>query len=257
MSRKNLHDLSREEWLRAAARPGDNNSTAYSDEFSRRAVKGLEYAQGSKSLEAALERLDRHTEQRANAGAPTRRRPAPRWLAIAASLLVIVCAALFVWNDTEAPSTLFEEYFEPIPSAIPLTGNLRTQEETGQNLKRKALREYENEAYEPAIDNFQQYLTLQPKDNAVRLYLGIALLAKGQSRRAVDQLATVCQSPPAESYRFPALWYLALAYLQLDESRQSMEYLEELSNQSQSTFYRNKAENLLQAMLARGDGATI
>jgi predicted Zn-dependent protease len=257
MKNKDLHDLTREEWLRHAGRPSEKDAAQYQDEFSRRAVKGLRYAKSSDALKDALHRLDKYAEQKTKGSAKAGRRLplVPRWLSIAAGLLVVVTAALFIWTDTQQPpASLFEEHFAPIGSAIPLTGNLRTTE-AERDLKRSALREYENGQYPASIEKFQQYLELQPEDHAVRLYYGIALMADGRSGVAAGQLETVYHRPPTENYRYPAGWYLALAHLQLDEPEQAIRYLKDLANQTQSTFYRNEAESLLQAIPSRG-GAT-
>lgn len=255
MSDKNSHDLSREEWLRRAGQTNSGENNSYQDEFSRRAVEGLRYANSRESLQEALQRLDRYAGQKTQSSGNTARRRSlvPRWLGLVAGVLLIVAAAIFVWTDAPHPSpSLFEEYFAPIPSAIPLTGNLRNPEK-GYDLKQRGLQDYENEQYAEAIEKFQQYLTSNSEDNGLRLYLGIALLAEGQSNTAAEELEIAYHQPQSENYRYPALWYLALAHLQLDEPQQAVLYLKDLAMQTQNTFYREQAEKLLEAISSRDD----
>lgn len=220
------------------------------DDHARRAFRGLQRFESPQALEASLCRLDQRFEGRLRQGdRPSLFRRIPASLRIAASILILlVPAAAWFLLRQPAPvnsSYLFDQYFSPTPSAIPLSGALRGPEKP-RDLKRQAINAYEATDYEKAIADFEAYLRQQPDDTEVRFYFGIALLARRQAPQAIDQLQMVYRQPPRPSYRPAAAWYLGLAYIQNGQEQQGAQYLEELAKANDNDYHQQAVKLLKQ-----------
>jgi len=242
--------LSREEWLRLAARKAAVEPEGY-DAFSRDAIKGLQYVQDEEQLRAALKQLDKRVDGLAGAGkAPPAKRRNHSFLIKAlatAAILLFAMGVFHVYHD-QPPSIeqLYTEYFEAVGSAIPQTGLRKTglPDNTLQH-KQLALQDYERRAYLPAIDHFTTYLHEVPDDAEMRFYFGVALMGAGRFPEAESQLERVLRETTKPTYRTGCRWYLALTALRQDRPDQARAYLERLiENSDADSSYRRKARQL-------------
>lgn len=250
--------LPREEWLRQARTGPVDRPT--DDDFSRRAVRGLGYAESEPALRQSLDRIDSAISRfvQATPGPARSRfffRLNPR-LRVAATVALILALAAVVRLFFSAPSdqALFTQYFEPIESAVPLTGNLRNAV-SPTDLKDQALRLYDGRQFREAAPLLADYLARHPDDEPVRLCYGITLLATRQWEAAVGQLERIAQSGTEPAFGHTAGWYLALGYLRSGDRMRAAEVLRTLTGPDGSRTYGARAETLLKK-LGAGDANT-
>lgn len=235
--------LTKKDWLHYARSKQTPETDCFDNEFSRRALKGLQYVQNEREARRALSNLENRV---AKATQPQNRR-FPLWLRLAAAVLLFLIPASVLWLDIDngpAANHTFAHHFEPIPSAIPLSGGLRA-EEAALNLKKSALLEYENKIYGSANEKFNRYLKASPDDHPVRFYYGISLLADDRPEAAIRELEVVSRQKKHNQYHYPAIWYLSLAHLKTNQTGIAEKYLGMLAEQTQSPHYQKKAEQLL------------
>jgi tetratricopeptide (TPR) repeat protein len=177
-------------------------------------VAGLEWREGfAKSAETVLFRVRARTAAAVTEAAarrpaaPRRYRPAPRYLALAASLVVGVWGAAAYLLRPGPGEALFSRAFEPYP--VP---NALVRGPSGGGGSSKALALYEAGDYQRALAALEATLARDPNDLVGRFYAGLCQLALGRSQEAALSLERVRQLGDPE-LRTPAEWYLALAEL--------------------------------------------
>ena len=224
----NERSLSRKEMLERHRRREYQDAKNELNEFSRRALSGLQYHPEEEPLEATLNRLDRRT-----APAGGRNFTIRHLLSIAAAAAVLLAAGYFVFFQPPGNEALFAEHFDYLPSAVNSRGegqNTPSAYEEGPGLRTKALKAYEAGQYELAQSLMEKHLAENSRDAEVRLYLGILLLGEGKAEPAAGHLEATLNNLPKPTYERPAKWYLALAMLRKGETEQAKALFLELEN---------------------------
>lgn len=158
-------------------------------------------------------------------------------------ILPLVLIVLVVVNYSSKPKIenseqLFLEYFEPYPNIINPT--TRSSELDSTVSLHVALRDYELGDYELVIEKLSQLGADDQYRDEILFYKAMSLMAMNNSRDAVHNLRTMSLQSPLENQR---KWYLALAYLHLEELEEAVEVLNEII-ESQS-YYLIYAQELL------------
>lgn len=205
---------------------------------------------GQQNLEALLvvadEELDGAEEEGESQTAKLRRLPMLRWVAIAASVLLLVAVGWWVFRSPE-PQVLYTAYYEPFPNLIaPID-----KSETAESLPAKALQAYERKNYQEAVQHFealQQAANRSVTDSLVfsadeQLYYGLSLLENRQERAAIAMLNTIADDPNAR-YQQAAQWYLALAWLKVGDLDKSKVVLDLILDEPEHRYYA-KAQDLV------------
>ena len=232
--------LNRKEFLEA-----NENKQAFHEEslspFSKRALTGLSYLKDGDNTNEILNRLDQKIDQ-ANGNQKPMFFSVGRIIGLAASVLLIAMA-IFLFSNTKSDQELFATYFEPMPSAVANTGVNRGAIATA-NPKAKAFEAYEAGDFQMAIPNFRSYLDANPQDKESRFYFGLALLGEGYSAEAIKILKEINYQPPKPGYKDASSWYLALAYLQIEQRKDAESILNTLEQGNSN--YSNIAKQLLE-----------
>jgi anti-sigma factor RsiW len=176
---------------------------------------------------------------------PARRWIAPRYLPLAAMLLVGVGTAAY-FSRPSAGEALFLRHFEPYPSIQPAVRGTATATSLSA-----ALAQYERRDYRAALPALQEEVARKPEDATARFYAGMCRLALGQSRQAIDDLERVARAA-GDDLQTPAEWYLALARLRAGDPAGARKDLAQIAEGR--GFYRDQARGLL-AEVERLDGA--
>jgi tetratricopeptide (TPR) repeat protein len=205
-------------------------------------VDGIEWREGFlRSADSVRARVRARTAAAVTAATAARARarrfrPAPRFLALAATLVLGAGTAVYLGRPGPGQA-LFNRYFEPYPSNRPVVRG-----SAPADARSSALALYEAHDYSGALAAFEAGLRQEPGDAEVLFYAGLSRLAMGQAREAVRDLEQVRQRGDSE-LRAPAAWYLALAHLRgrdLAAARSQLAQVVEGGG-----FYRDRAQALL------------
>jgi tetratricopeptide (TPR) repeat protein len=204
-------------------------------------VANLEWREGFlRSADSLLERIRARTAAAATGAPPGRRRavrlrPAPQFLALAATVVVGVGAAIVLTRPGPGEA-LFQRNFEPYPSTRPVVRGDRTAGSPG------ALALYEAGDYRGALAQLEESLRRDPNDPVARFYAGVCRLALGRTQEATLDLEQVMRLG-GDDLRAPAEWYLALARLRANDPEGARAHLERIA--ASEGFYRERARALL------------
>lgn len=195
-------------------------------------IEGIEQA-GNERVKARFQQLERSKPYRRN----IRFR-----MAVAASLIVLVVAGIFLFNAlnrTDAQQ-IFASHFDPYP--VIEQGTIRGTNDGSELVQ--GLQAYEQGQYATAIDLLVPFQSANPHQTIVQFYLGLSYLANNQAERAV-----VVLRPLADNSDFAlseqATWYLGLAYLKTGATAKSTAIFDQLQKESNDPAIQNMANRIL------------
>ncbi len=132
----------------------------------------------------------------------------PKWLAYAASILIIVGITYWIYILNPSNDKLYSQYFETYPNVVePIIRN--NDGET--TIRLQAFEAYENGAYEKSAELFNGIVE-SSGDEPARFYLALSLMNLEDLSEASEILSQTTWSP---KFSDKALWYLALCQLKL------------------------------------------
>jgi len=153
---------------------------------------------------------------------------------------------LFPLVTLAAAAALLLFIFNPFAGQLSL-GELVTQsfkpyeletfmgDDESDKILKEGKKHYNDEAYKLALENFNEYLSVNPNDKEVQL-------AKGCSQFQLNQTDAAIQTFKQIENNSSAQWYLALSYLKKEEAHKAKTILESLVSDRQ---FRTKAKALL------------
>ncbi|MCB0553884.1 MAG: hypothetical protein KDD02_10060 [Phaeodactylibacter sp.] len=235
--------VSREEMLIRHQRQEWRAEGAEWNEFSRRAVNGLQYHPSGEPLEETFRRIEKKILFRKQRG---RRFSFRQGLSIAAGVAILVLAAYIAYLRFPTNEKLFTQNFEYLPSAVNEEGGVRKAGIGLTGLRASAVKAYEAGAYSDAEALSRAYLENNPDDTEIQFYYGLLLLGKGDASGAIPYLVAVKQKPDPIAYERPATWYLALAYLKRGQSDTARRLFSELADGEDR--YANQARSILKKL---------
>ncbi|MFZ2898862.1 MAG: tetratricopeptide repeat protein [Saprospiraceae bacterium] len=192
----------------------------------------------------ALEGLALLEEDRQELKAPSRVRRMPwRFFAVAAAILALMVAVVWVYSGISPSGRLYAEFYETYKHDLSVQmrngGNARAPEK--QQLS-GGLEAYISQYYSESIALLQPFVEDNPNHLVARYYLGLSYMEEKKWAEAETQLTAV-QSAHLE-YWEESTWYLALLYIKTDRKDEAREALQSLIS-ARSGRYNEKARKLL------------
>lgn len=172
------------------------------------------------------------------ANKPAQRRSYVKWL-VAASLILLLGLTYFLTLDTKVVTTneLFTSYFEPYRNVVhPIVRSSEQQDE-----KALAFMAYEKGDYEKAILLFSN-LYIKTKEPYYLFYKANALLKLERANEAVPLLLEHLKTKDTLTEK--TYWYLALAYLKLEDRQKARKLLKEVV--AKGLYKTKEAKKLLE-----------
>jgi tetratricopeptide (TPR) repeat protein len=206
-------------------------------------VAGLESRQEYlTSADSVLTRL----RLRAVAPAPVRESTARLWsarsyLALAATVVIVAGLTAYLTRSA-ADDALFQQYFEPYPSAQPVVRGATTDAAS------HALVLYESRQYDAALAGFEAALKERSNDPVARFYAGLCQLALGRNADAISNLEETRRLGAGELEQ-AAEWYLALAHVRSRDIGEARSRLTSIADGA--GFYADRARAVLRALDSR------
>jgi predicted Zn-dependent protease len=241
MNNRNAHTISPEEYeLIDAYLQGELEANANAeveqrintDPVFREKLEELRYLAIGISEAALRKQLDRFHQTMTPSIAPVHTLPPTgrswqfRWIAIAASLLIIASAAWWLFGDGRTPNErLYSAYFSP---DIGLPVAMGSEDSTSYTFY-DGMISYKEERYADAINKWQSIAASSGFTDTLRYYFAMALLNNKKNTEAeamLKELTTMNQ--PA--FLDDAYWYLALIRLKNDDRTGAADYLEKIKD---------------------------
>ena len=163
------------------------------------------------------------------------------FLLIGFGLIVFVLGLFWLLGEsssnqsTNIPIARLEQIFDENFSVYPIQ-NLRSIDSINSTLQ-NALNAYNRSAFQESISILD---TLNNSGSSIQLYLSNALLETGQFEKAIPILEQLAQS---EVHPIEGKWYLALALIHQNRTKEAHPYLNFLSKRSNP--YQEQAQNIL------------
>jgi len=160
-----------------------------------------------------------------------------RWLAAASILLLLGAGYFFVFERTVPTQELFALNFEPYRNVVhPIVRGTVTQ-----NQKTKAFAAYQTQDYKSALQLFTE-LYENEEEPYYLFYRANTLIQLNRAREAVPLLKKHLKTNDSLAEKSP--WYLAMAYLQLNERENAIKMLNKVV--ADSKFNVEEATQLLE-----------
>lgn len=102
---------------------------------------------------------------------------------------------------------------------------------------------YDKQDYAGAVGDFEATLKQNPGDEKALFYSAVSYLSLGQTEKAVINLNKVLENKSGPYYD-SAQWYLSLAYIKNNDTRNARKNLVELQNNSKSRYQKQADETL-------------
>ncbi|WP_109851450.1 tol-pal system YbgF family protein [Aquimarina sp. AU58] len=165
-----------------------------------------------------------------------------KWWYAAASILILL-GTVYFWNTKKPMSNeeLFATYFKPYRNILQPV--VRSDEH--KNKISVAFNAYENGNFKKALDAFNTVLETEENDT-LQFYKANALLKLNEAKKAIIILEG--QSEIKNSFSEKNHWYLAMAYLKVDQLNKAKEQLELLIKIPDSEYKKEEAKELLKKL---------
>ncbi|MEH6537037.1 MAG: hypothetical protein V7719_11625 [Psychroserpens sp.] len=161
------------------------------------------------------------------------------WFVAATVVVLLGLSSFWYFNSSIDTEKLYVENFEPYRNVVqPIVRG-----ETKTDLKTKAFRAYETKNYTEALQYFNQLLKEKP-DETIAFYKANVLLKLNKTEEAIIIFKNNLKTP--DSLDAKNNWYLALAYLQLNDIESAKHILANLN--ANSSFKSEATKRLLQQL---------
>jgi len=169
-----------------------------------------------------------------------------RLYAVAAAVVVLLAAVVWIYSGPSDPESLFASYYELYDSDLDV--QFRQPEDSGlpaDTPLARGLRAYEGEDYSAAIPQLEAFLGTNPGNAIARFYLGMAQIETSQWEKAEQTLALV--SNAGLEYWEEASWYLSLLYVKNGRLEEAKHTLDTWISPGSGRYYE-KAKKLLREL---------
>lgn len=154
------------------------------------------------------------------------------WIAAAsiAMLFTIAWALGLLPSINNQGNQLYSEYFQAYPNVIsPLERSKPTE---GQTQTEAAFKYYDHQQYSKAILEFNQIYSADSSEYAL-FYSAVSSLGNSDFQTAIQQLEQKKHWDNAD-FEIVSNWYLALAYLKLENTEEAIKHLNKVENTNHS-----------------------
>jgi len=173
-------------------------------------------------------------------------------LAVAASLILAITAAIYLFNPiSNNGNKLYANFYKTEAINLPIILDdleaYSMADPANQQKKDLAihLEQFELKNYSASIKGLNNYLQQNPTDKVAQLYLGLSLMEQQKFEEAITKL-TPLNNASEFKYQDTANWYLALCYLSVNRNQtKQKELLQSLINSTTSN-YKDLAKDLLE-----------
>lgn len=161
------------------------------------------------------------------------------WLIAASIIFAVILGIVLSKTLIKGQNTdqLFAQYYERLDNSF----TSRSYAESGNDFT-KAIQFYDQGNYEGAIMLLKRVVTVDPANNAAKLFLGISFIETEQLKNAIPVFKNILESNDV-IFGEHARWYLSLCYIKLKEVDKAKQQLQQIIKEK--TIYAQKASEIL------------
>ncbi|MGB5357532.1 MAG: hypothetical protein WBN11_12645 [Eudoraea sp.] len=212
---------------------------AEEDDNFREMLSGFESDANLNTEEDGLKNITSDIESEPILGKATQKRFPTKWLVAASIILLMGFGYYFIVMSQPTTQELFAQNFTPYPNVVhPIVRG-----EEGQESKTKAFAAYQNGEYTSALALFTE-LYSESEEPDYLFYQANALLQLNRGREAIPLLQEHLET--ADTLTEKSDWYLAMAYLQVDDTENAKKMLQTVLDKGE--FNVEEAKKLLQSL---------
>jgi tetratricopeptide (TPR) repeat protein len=141
-----------------------------------------------------------------------------RWLAIAASVVLLISAGLLFWAPWK--KDLYNQYAYTDMPAVSERG------EPADSLLKLATIKFNDKRFSESVPLFESIIRVDSANAYVRYYYAIALLHTGKTEQARNELNQLYNGE--STFKYDAAFYIALSYLREKDKASTKEWLEKI-----------------------------
>jgi tetratricopeptide (TPR) repeat protein len=163
-----------------------------------------------------------------------KRKTLKMWLA-AASVLISISVAAWLFFNRNTSDNLFAAYFTPDPGLISSMGNSENY------LFDRAMVDYKTGEYEQAISVWKGLLRSNTNSDTLNYFVGAAYLAMGQANMAEPYLAKVA-AVTESAFADDASWYTGLALIRQGNKKEAVPYIQRSTHKGKEVLLKKLQE---------------
>lgn len=159
-----------------------------------------------------------------------------QWIWYAAASIVLLMASYWFFQQPPSGEQMAQTYFKPYPDKFTTMGG-------NSSVLSQAMTAYNKEDYQEAETLFDQI----PEElrNDVELYQGICWYQMDEKKKAKVLFKKLIHD---STNKEPALWYLSLTHLALNEKDSAITILNQIKNDSSITFHKEDAIEIIEQL---------
>jgi hypothetical protein len=165
------------------------------------------------------------------------RKNRPKLYALAAAVAFLLIAAWFFLRPEPTGDDLYAAAFTEYKNDFVGRGD------TEAELLKQANTAYAEKRFEPAADAFAQLALAHPDNSGYAFYQGLSLLQSDGFDSALPVLEKIA-AQPASSYRYEALWYIALTHTRAGRFDQARSAIDQYLSHNGKIRYEQDAKKL-------------
>lgn len=159
---------------------------------------------------------------------------------IAAAIILLIGFSVWQLVLNKSSFEIYSMFYSPYQTDI----STRSGEHNADKIQLSYLL-YQEGDYEASFELLRNYLAKDITNQTAHFYYGMNALELQQYDVAITELETVAHDI-STPFSLHANWYLAMAYLKIDQKEKASKYLKQLSNTN--NFYTEKAARILRML---------
>ncbi len=170
-----------------------------------------------------------------------------KFLAVAAAVALLVVAYIFIPDpNASSPQELLAQSIEHFPNKMKFK-NLGESAETVSPDVLEAFAAYDQKNYLKASQKLTEVVNANTTRMDYRFYLGMSFLGQKKYAETINALSAVAQDQTS-AYRTPALYFLGLAYMGINDVKQAQQNLQSYIDAPDGVTYKKQAIRLLKRL---------
>ena len=159
-------------------------------------------------------------------------------LSTVAASLILLLGITGILSRQSSQEDVYQKFYNKYEA----TGIVRSANITANQTLTEALRKFENQDYNAALNLFSEVIKRDQNNMVGHFYTGVSLQETGKYQNAIKEYETVIVDKD-NLFTEQAEWYIGLCYLQTNENKKAYKQFKKIAKNE--GFYQQKAQSIL------------